>query len=66
MPPGHNVQRALRAATRNGDRVLDVGTGSGPLSFAGPAGGTVEASAVDPAYLAIWGLGVVLPVDRRR
>jgi Ribosomal protein L11 methyltransferase (PrmA) len=44
---GHNVQRAVRAAVRPGDRVLDAGTGSGLLSLIALAAGAGEAVGVD-------------------
>ncbi|MFY1637454.1 50S ribosomal protein L11 methyltransferase [Solwaraspora sp. WMMB335] len=48
---GHNVQRAVRAATRTGDRVLDAGTGSGLLSFVALRAGAVSAVGVDRQHL---------------
>jgi hypothetical protein len=44
---GHNVQRAVRAAVRPGDRVLDAGTGSGLLSLVALSAGAGEAVGVD-------------------
>jgi predicted RNA methylase len=48
---GHNVTRAVRRATRAGDRVLDAGTGTGLLSFAALDAGAAEAVAVDRQHL---------------
>jgi len=44
---GHNVQRAVQAATRAGDRVLDAGTGTGLLSLVALTAGADSAVAVD-------------------
>jgi SAM-dependent methyltransferase len=50
---GHNVQRAIRAATRAGDRVLDAGTGTGLLSFVALTSGADSAVAVDRQHLQV-------------
>jgi predicted RNA methylase len=50
---GHNVQRAVRTATRAGDRVLDAGTGSGLLSLVALTAGADQAVAVDHHHLQI-------------
>jgi SAM-dependent methyltransferase len=50
---GHNVQRAVRAATRAGDRVLDAGTGTGLLSFVALTAGAEQAVAVDRQHLEV-------------
>jgi SAM-dependent methyltransferase len=44
---GHSVRRAVSAAVRPGDRVLDAGTGSGLLSFVALAAGAGEVVGVD-------------------
>jgi hypothetical protein len=47
------VQRAVRTATRAGDRVLDAGTGSGLLSLVALTAGADQAVAVDHHHLQV-------------
>jgi hypothetical protein len=48
---GHNVRRAVEAAVRPGDRVLDAGTGSGLLSLIALAAGAGEAVGFDRQHI---------------
>jgi predicted RNA methylase len=50
---GFNVQRAVADAVKEGDRVLDAGTGTGLLSFIAHRAGASEILAIDREHIGI-------------